>query len=152
MKIHLHKTAIIYLLLLFYGTIPFELCAQDIVSYAYDQAGNRISRKIVDLTVTPNPTHVKKSEDSAPIEDQLGERTITIYPNPTKGTLAVEIKGGDEKDELRIILYNSEGKQLQNKKVEQGTTPINMSTYPVAYYILRVIAGENVKEFKIIKN
>ena len=105
-----------------------------------DNASNSISRRIAPLY--SSPAHVKKNEQLAPVEDQLGERKITVYPNPTKGSLAVEINGGDDKDELRIILYNTDGKQLQNKKVEQGTTPINMSSYPAAYYILRVVADE----------
>lgn len=139
-----------YLLLVFFTAFTLQAMSQDMVSYAYDQAGNRISRRIVPLN--SSPAHVKKNEQPAPVEDQLGERKITIYPNPTKGLLAVDITGGDDKDELRIILYNADGKQLQNKKVEQGTTPINISAYPAAYYILRVMAGEKVKEFKIIKN
>lgn len=138
------------LLLLLYTVVSLlQLPAQNMVSYAYDQAGNRISRRIVPLY--SSPSHAKKNEQPIPVEEQLGERTIRIYPNPTKGALAVEIAGGDEKDELRIILYNADGKQLQNKKVEPGTTPINMSTYPGAYYILRVMTGEKATEFKIIK-
>jgi len=146
---HLHKLPY-YLLLLLLATFSLQGMAQNtIVSYAYDNAGNRISRKIVNLTVTPNPSHVKKSEE--PVEEQLGERTIKIYPNPTKGALAVEITGGNEKDELQIILFNPDGKQLINKQVQQGTIPINMNDYPSTYYILRVRAGEKVTEFKIIK-
>lgn len=124
--------------------------AQQMVSYAYDQAGNRISRKIVDMY--SNPSHVKKGDATAPIQDQLGERTIKIYPNPTKGQLSLDISGGNERDELRIILYNADGKQLQNKQVQSGSTSINMTSYPVAYYILRVQAGDRKTEFKIIKN
>ena len=135
-------------LLLFISVFTLHVQAQDIVSYAYDNAGNRISRKIVNLTVTPNPTHVKAA---APVEEQLGERKITIFPNPTKGSLAVDIVGGSDKDELSISLFNAEGKQLLNKTVQPGTTPINMTTYPKAYYILRVQAGEKATEFKIIK-
>lgn len=146
---HMYKTKH-YLLLVFLSAFTLQGMAQDMVSYAYDQAGNRISRRIVPLN--SSPAHVKKNEQPVPVEEQLGERTIKVFPNPTKGALAVDITGGDDKDELRIILYNADGKQLQNKKVEQGTTPINMSAYPVAYYILRVMAGEKMKEFKIVKN
>jgi hypothetical protein len=106
---------------------------------------------VIDLTVTPNPTHVKKAADPAPVVEQLCEREISIYPNPTKGALAVDITGGDDKDELHIILYNADGKQMQNKQVQPATTQINMIPYPAAYYILRVQAEEKVTEFKIIK-
>ena len=122
--------------------------AQNIVSYAYDNAGNRISRKVVNLN--SNPSHVKASEP-APVEDQLGERKITVYPNPTQGALAIEITGGDTKDEIRFILFSAQGTQLQNLKVTATITPVNMSSYPVGWYILRVQVGEKVTEFKIIK-
>ncbi len=145
---YLHKTKSYFLFLLF---VAFSLSgfSQQIVSYSYDNAGNRISRKIVNLTATPNPTHVKAA---APVEEQLGERKISIFPNPTKGALAVQITGGDDKDEMHITLFNADGKQLLNKKVQSGTTPINMTTFPAAYYILRIKAGDKVTEFKIIKN
>lgn len=147
---HIKTKQLLLFLIFCLGTFTLQLQAQSMISYAYDMAGNRISRKIVPLN--SSPSHVKKGEDSVPVEEQMGERTIKVFPNPTKGALAVDITGGDDKDELRIILYNADGKQLQNKKVEQGTTPINMSTYPVAYYILRVVAGEKATEFKIVKN
>ena len=138
-----------YLLFLFLTAFSLQGMATDVVSYAYDNAGNRISRKVV--VYTDSLRHVKKSADPAPVEEQLGERKITVFPNPTKGSLAIDIQGGNEKDELRILIFDANGKQLFNKKVEQGTTPVNISYYPVAFYILRVQAGDKQTEFKIIK-
>ena len=125
--------------------------SQNIVSYAYDYAGNRISRRVVNLT--PTPPHVKKQLDSipAPVEEKLGDRTITIYPNPTKGALAVDITGGDNKDELIITLFSAQGVQLQSSRATSGKTPVEMAAYPRGWYILRVKAGEKMTEFKIIK-
>ena len=122
--------------------------AQNMVSYAYDNAGNRISRKIVLLT--SNPTHVKAAEPT-PVEDQLGERKITVYPNPTKGALAVEVTGGDTKDEIKLTLFSAQGVQLQSVKIDASITPLNMSHYSSGWYIMRVQAGDKVAEFKIVK-
>ena len=131
-----------FLLILFSGV------AQT-VSYGYDNAGNRISRKIVPLKTA---LAAKKSPETlAPVEDQLGERKITIYPNPTKGALAVEITGGDAKDAIHLILFSAQGVQLQNLKVTASTTPVDMSSYPAGWYILQVQAGDKMTEFKIIK-
>ncbi|HLP06210.1 MAG TPA: T9SS type A sorting domain-containing protein [Paludibacter sp.] len=121
--------------------------AQNTVKYEYDNAGNRTLRKIV----TYNPAPVKKGQDPAPVEEQLGERQITVYPNPTKGQLAVGITGGDPKDPLRILLFNADGRQLYNQKVEPGTTPIDMTRYAAGWYVLRVQAGDRQTEFKVIK-
>jgi hypothetical protein len=145
-----HKTKPFYLLFLFLLSFSITGTAQNMVSYAYDNAGNRISRKVVLLN--SNPSHAKKIvEDPPPVVEQLGERKIAIYPNPTKGALAVEITGGNDKDELRIMVISAQGIQLQNLKAETGITPIDMQAYPPGWFILRVQAGDKVTEFKIIK-
>ena len=120
------------------------------VSYAYDQAGNRISRRVVPLNSTPD--HVKKSEKPTPIEEQLGERKISVYPNPTKGNLGISITGEEIKEKITIDLFNAQGTLLMSKKAESEMTTLQLSRYPTGWYILRVTEGEKIKEFKIIKN
>ena len=147
---HLHKTKNRILLILFLLSFLSSGIAQNIVSYAYDNAGNRISRKIVLLT--SNSTHVKKDTIApVPVEEQFGDRKILVYPNPTKGALAVDITGGNDKDELQIVLISAQGIQLQTLKAVTGTTPVNMLHYPPGWFILRVKAGDKMTEFKIIK-
>jgi len=122
------------------------------ISYAYDLAGNRISRKLVYLD--SNPSHVKQAFSDSypePAEEKMGDRIIKLYPNPTKGVLAVEIRGGNPDEGIRIILYSSQGTMLQDKAFEPDITSIEMSSYPTGWYILRVITGDKTKEFKIIK-
>ncbi len=152
----LNKTFIYLGLIFFLSTFSVISKAQNyIISYAYDNAGNRISRRVVNLTEEPNPGHVKR--DTTAVEEQMGERKITIYPNPTKGVLVLSITGGNDKpleaggEEMRIVLYSSTGAVLQNKRVEPELNTLDLSSYPAAYYILRVTAGEMIKEFKIIK-
>jgi hypothetical protein len=147
---HLHKTTNRILLILFLLSFLSTGIAQNIVSYAYDNSGNRISRKIVLLS--SNPTHVKKDTIApAPVEEEMGDRKILVYPNPTKGALAVEINGGNDKDNIRILLISAQGIQLKNLKVTMETTAIDMHLYPPGWFILRVLAGDKVTEFKIIK-
>jgi hypothetical protein len=123
--------------------------AQNKLAYTYDMAGNRLTRKLVTLA---NPNYAKRQvETPIPTEDQLSERKIIIYPNPTKGNLAVEITGGDSKDELRIILFSAQGIQLQNVQAISGVNPVEMSAYSAGWYIMRIIAGDKTTEFKIVK-
>ncbi|HLP05860.1 MAG TPA: T9SS type A sorting domain-containing protein [Paludibacter sp.] len=147
---HYYKTGRSLLLISFFSLSALLSTAQDMVSYAYDQAGNRISRKVVALG--SNPSHVQKGQDPAPVEEQLGERQITVYPNPTKGQLGVGITGGDPKDPLRILLFNADGRQLYNQKAESGITSLDMTRYAAGWYVLRVQAGGKRIEYKIIKN
>ncbi|MDD2799357.1 MAG: T9SS type A sorting domain-containing protein [Bacteroidales bacterium] len=127
--------------------VAFCLKAQDKVSFDYDEAGNRISRKVVPLS------HAKSNKNPKPdpVVEELGERKVVVYPNPTKGALAVEVTGGDPKDEIRIILFSAQGVILQNTAAKVAKTPIDMSGYPDAWYILRVITGDKKTEFKILK-
>lgn len=154
---HFHKPIQHYMLILLFGIVPFMGTTQNIISYAYDYAGNRISRRVVNLT--PTPPHVRKQIDTipTPVVEKLGDRMITIYPNPTKGALAVDITGGDSKpasaggDEISITLFSAQGVQLQSTKTTSGRTPVEMANYPPGWYVLRVKAGEKLTEFKIIK-
>ena len=141
-----------FFLFLFFLSVTTLSAQSQLVSYAYDNAGNRISRKIVLLN--NNPSRAKRDTASVPtppVVDQLGERKITVYPNPTKGAIAVEITGKGDKDNLRITLISPLGVALQTIKAESGTTPVNLSTYAVGWYILRVQAEDKTTEFKIVK-
>ncbi|MEA4937002.1 MAG: T9SS type A sorting domain-containing protein [Paludibacter sp.] len=120
------------------------------VNYTYDHAGNRISRKVI--TLPPPPQGAKQqSTDSTVVQDMMGERTITVYPNPTRGNLGVQITGGNTEEEIRLIIFGGQGVQLYNSNVQQGINTVDMTAYPKGWYILRVQAGEKRKEFKVIK-
>ncbi len=153
---NMYKIKHYYLLVTFLSFISIGVLATDVISYAYDYAGNRISRKVVVYSSTLSHSK-QQTEDPAPVEEQLGEQKITVYPNPTKGVLAVEITGGNDKpttaegEEIRILLFSAQGIQLQNLKTKKGLTPVNMLTYPTGWYVLRVQAGDKVTEFKIVK-
>ncbi len=122
-------------------------CNAQTISYDYDYAGNRISRKVVSL-----PQSIKgQPVDSVLVEDMLGARNILVYPNPTKGALGVEITGGDWDEDIRLILYNGQGVTFYHAKAQQGINPVDMTAYPKGWYIIRVQAGEKRKEFKVIK-
>jgi len=147
---HFYKPIQHYLLILLFAIIPLAGSSQNIVSYAYDYAGNRISRKVVLLG--SNPSHVKADSIApSPVVEKLGDRKITVYPNPTKGALAVEITGGDAKDEIRISLFSAQGVQLQYLQATPIKTPVEMTNYPPGWYVLRVTAANKQTEFKIVK-
>jgi hypothetical protein len=136
-----------YLLFCFLLTLTSGIAQT--VAYDYDNAGNRISRKIVPLTTAQAAK--KNPETPVPVTEQLGERKITVYPNPTQGALAVEITGGDAKDEIHLTLFGPQGTQLQNINATATITPVNLSSYPAGWYVLRIQAGMKETEFKIVK-
>lgn len=66
------------------------------ISYAYDLAGNRISRTII---LSAAPQKAPAEEQSEPFIEQFEQREIKIFPNPTKGILIVEVNGGNTEEQ-----------------------------------------------------
>lgn len=139
----------LFIISLFVGASIFTVQSQSI-AYEYDQAGNRISRKIITVGSSQIKRHTGTT-DSTVVKDQLGKQTITVYPNPTRGALGVEIKGSDVTEQTSITVYNGQGVQLYFTKADVGLNSIDMSAYPTGWYILRVQIGSYKKEYKIIK-
>ena len=78
--------------------------------------------------------------------------SVTAYPNPTTDYLTLRIDEF-EISNLSFQLYDMNGKLLQNEKMTDTETQINMSNYVPSTYFVRVINGnQSIKEFKIIKN
>lgn len=136
------------LLLLFVLICNLPCLAIDRIAYDYDMAGNRIARRIITL-----PGNVKRHEptDSVVVKETIGERTIKVFPNPTRGALGIDIQGGDPKQELRLMVFSGAGALLYNQPATEGLNPIDMTQYPQGWYVLRVVAGAEKKEYKIVK-
>jgi hypothetical protein len=130
-------------------------CAAQSVEYVYDSAGNRTLRRIIVMSSSQSEQlRSEKEEDTNPEEnevqpaeaDVIAGLTVSIYPNPTRGLLVVEVQGG-EQDKLPLALYDSLGKQLINRQIGRGYNRLDLSTCLAGWYILCI--GD--REYKIIK-
>lgn len=120
------------------------------VSYNYDFSGNRISRQVITLS-SPSQGARSQPADSVTVVATIGERRVSVYPNPTKGTLGVDITGGDAEESIRLLLFNGQGILLYTAAAAQGMNVVEMSAYPKGWYVLRVQAANTRQELKIIK-
>lgn len=136
-----------YLLFLLVLFTTITLKAQNKVAYDYDMAGNRTARRIITLQQAKR----HQPTDSVVIKETIGERTIKVFPNPTRGALGIDIQGGDPKQELRLQIYSGAGAILYNQPAIEGLNPIDMTQYPQGWYVLRVVAGTEKREYKIVK-
>ncbi|HOX76054.1 MAG TPA: T9SS type A sorting domain-containing protein [Bacteroidales bacterium] len=76
---------------------------------------------------------------------------ISVYPNPTSGSLKLTIKDFDYKD-LRYRIYDMTGLLLQDKEIVSEETEIIMNDFTSAMYFLKIAnSKQEVKVFKIIK-
>jgi hypothetical protein len=115
----------------------------------YDVNGNRISRHIpLKSTTALTPDSIKQYEV---FQEDVGQQKVSIYPNPTRGELKIEITGIDVLKPSSIIIYNETGKMLYQKRQITGSDIINMSDYPNGLYILKVNLDNHCSEWKILK-
>lgn len=74
------------------------------------------------------------------------------YPNPVRDYLQLKVSN-TRIEKLSYQLYDTDGKLLQNKKIQGNETSISMKDLTPATYFLKVIENrKEIKTFKIIKN
>ena len=92
------------------------------------------------------------------IEEAKGiNLSVSAYPNPTNDFLSLSIED-DVQSQFIAILYDMKGKLLQEIKITDNYTEINMSNLVPATYFVKVVKTSHdlslkeVKTFKVIKN
>ena len=120
------------------------------IVFGYDAAGNRISRTIS----FSKSTEVLNDSISLiePVSEMMDEMKITIYPNPTKGQLSVEIINMPQEAAGEITIHDIEGKLMQKMKDVNTLSKFDLSNYPTGMFILNIRIGQKVSEWKIIKD
>lgn len=119
------------------------------VQYTYDAAGNRISRVSSQLIQTQQSQSEPEQNNSSRM---LGDKNITIYPNPTEGNLRIEILGISDEDTYSLSLYNATGQRLFYKGCASTTTRLDIRKQPAGTYFLHIAKNdEQERTWKIIK-
>ena len=152
------KTFLFFMFSLLFAGI---LLAQQNIKFAYDPAGNCISRTIVlGPNGAPNraPDNVPQldtevEEEAAPtfVEQLTADLQVKIYPNPTRGFLQVEIIGNENDNKTQIAVFNQNGQQVIATQSSGQLTSVDMSSFPAGIYILRLSINERIENYTIIK-
>ena len=75
-----------------------------------------------------------------------------IYPNPTSTNVMLKITNFNLEN-VSYLLFDMNGRLLNEGKISSEETLIDMDRYPVATYLLKVNSNsKELKTFKIIKN
>jgi len=121
--------------------------------FSYDENGNREKRIYIGTTLKSASLESSTAfDEEKPITENIGFGEIKIYPNPTKGNLIVEIPDM-EVEAIRVMFFNLQGKQLMNRNVSPNTrTQFNLSSFPSGMYVMKIVAGQESSEWKIIKD
>lgn len=143
------RVALIFLLSVVLSMwVGLDICAQRI-KYTYDNAGNRLTRQKEIVVQTRGA--LSDEEEPSVYEEELSETKVTIYPNPTKGVLKVDISGVEKFENARISLYDLTGKLLQQWGDISQSNEIDLSERTPGMYIMQIVYNGNASSWKIIK-
>jgi hypothetical protein len=148
--------------------------------YAYDAAGNRTSRKVIDMNLAPpapqdslNVTSDNVTRDELQVaSDELQVTSyelqelqhalcytenvalveIKIYPNPTTEKITLEISGWETLQTGVFKLYSMTGQLLQEHPVHSVATEVSLAGLASGTYILKVQINDRIEDWKVIKN
>lgn len=139
-----------YIILSLLFVVPSLCLAQSRVGYAYDAAGNRISRTIVMnmLAAKKQPQSIQKARV---YNDMLAKCSIRISPNPTQGRVQVSITGMKSEDDCALTVYSAAGQLIEHMPVRESVTSIDLGAQPNGYYLLHIIINGEKTVWKIIK-
>ena len=119
------------------------------VCITYDKAGNRTNRTI--CLKSKEATSDSVSIAKIPITENMGEMVITLYPNPTKGQLTIQITNITCETEGALELYDLSGRLVIVQKTVGESTMLDISRYPLGIYLMRIRICDKVSEWRIIK-
>jgi len=144
----------IYTLITALCAISYNAVSQS-VSFSYDADGNMSSRTVVTLKSTDfyaNDDEAEAEEEFLPeiVSTELGAQKITVYPNPTKGRILVEIQPLNFEEESFMRLFNSQGQLIETVHITQEQTPLEIAG-SAGVYLLDVHLGTQISKWKIIK-
>lgn len=123
--------------------------AQQSLSYAYDAAGNRISRTII--LETRASMAMEERKDSVFFEEMLAEKQLKIYPNPVEQQLNIAVDEYSSSLDGFFELYDTNGKLLKKAKMIEYKTQVDMSNFIPGVYILKISLNKKDTTWKIIK-
>lgn len=124
----------------------------DIIKYTYDNAGNVTGRKIIILEkIVRSDTNPRSlvNQKIEKMEDEL--LNLKIYPNPTTGTLYVEIPDYKSDEQVFMSLYDLYGRLYKQEYLRSSHNIYDISSYKNGVYILHIKRNNKVSSWKVIK-
>ena len=128
------------------------------ISYPYAPAGNRIKREVIVLDGgkksgmenSPVAATAGTGQETAAVhEQQAGSQLVRVYPNPTQGKIMLEITGSNKN--ASVSVFDMSGKMVFSKKQFGSSGEIDLSRQPNGVYVMKVLVGDKVSEWELVK-
>lgn len=143
------KPVVLAVMLLAYAAVSAQTFQ---ASYRYDANGNR-ERAVVIYLSELKSTSTPKVEDEINLEKQAVQ--VSIYPNPTRGDLRVDITGATPElfDNIgnAIKVWDMQGRLLLSLSPVVTSNEVDLSTQRNGTYIMQLFFGGKVTDYKIVK-
>ncbi|MCF8298871.1 MAG: T9SS type A sorting domain-containing protein [Saprospiraceae bacterium] len=141
---------ILFLIILVILGISVQDCYSQSITYTYDATGNMIVRSVIALR-KQNPNQL--GIDSTNITQlSIGESTVVIYPNQTKGQLRIEISNIKEDAKVELLVYDVSGKLVISEKKIGSSNILDLSDKPLGIYFMKLKVNKKDTEWKIVKD
>ena len=138
------------------------------MAFEHDAAGNMVRCYVVRLeqpkseksnkAETLDPQHIASNAaaqstapEPEPVEVQRGERTVRIYPNPTRGQLRVEVQGDGQAYSYRLLGMGGAA-IAQGQQTAHSPLLLDLTVHPAGAYLLHLEWPDDRSTYKIIKN
>lgn len=125
--------------------------------FTYDNSGNRKGRNVIILannlkSAKGSSINIEKPEFEKPVVSSIGEFTITLFPNPTRGDVSLKLNGDSIPERTIYKVFNAGGSMVCNGLLNSSTLQkVPLASQPTGVYILIVQYGDKTKTWKIIK-
>ncbi|NQY12077.1 MAG: T9SS type A sorting domain-containing protein [Flavobacteriales bacterium] len=130
------------------------LVAQDDVTtyYAYDDAGNRVLRYMIELDTEDKTEQKKLNASKVENDDTTSEELIDIvaYPNPFIDEVNFVVNADGEPAPVSVVLLDATGKELYKGEHQSGEEVSIKVDRQVGVCLLKVVQGNKVASVKIV--
>ncbi len=136
--------------------------AQCLLTFEYDDAGNRTKRFMATIncrvgataiveTIEPTTSEETNNKNFAGEQNSKisNEENWLVYPNPTQGGFTIKYTTKNSKEPL-VTIRDINGKLIIQRKLNNGF--FDISNYPAGTYVLTLQQGKSIKTARIIKN
>lgn len=135
----------------------FELIGNTSTRYdiGYDACGNRVSNRVIVLSQSRAKVGERDSMitnlDTPLVDNNLEGSRIEIFPNPARSYITLRVAGSQSVSEVQYLLYDANGRLLEGPAVLNGETRLDLSSYARGIYFIRLKMGDNISDWKVIK-
>ncbi|MBU2554381.1 MAG: T9SS type A sorting domain-containing protein [Bacteroidetes bacterium] len=141
--------------------LPMAMFAQDhnTVEFNYDDAGNRTLRHTIYVPETIvkagdiiDTIQKNTFEETIPVDEvSMGEITVQIFPNPTRGRFKVRLNNLAASDQVTYALYALTGQILFKGAINTTETELDLQDYENGSYLFKLVVNSQTTTWTIIK-